>query len=313
MGALTGRTAVIIGGAGGAGSGFARMFAKEGAKVLVNDAGFLQLPDTGDYDITAPTKAEADRVTSEIKAFGGIAEADYEDASTSAAAKRIVEHAMDVFGSVDIVVHAANVSHLGMIEELTDDEWSIVMRQNVDPLFYLTRETLPFMKKQGFGRHIYLGSATVRDMWGGANYGAASGAMYTFMRCVAVECKDSGVTANSIEPWTVTKTGGRPSGQKMLRDRAKALGLPDRVGEPLPAGDTNAPLGAYLCTEAGGVFNGQYFTNKNGRICLLSTMLEQRYLYKNTEANGEWTVDELTKLMPATLLLSAQPLWHDRI
>ena len=313
MGALTGRTAIIIGGAGGAGSGFARGFAREGANVLVNDAGFLQFPDTGDYDITAPRHDEADRVTEEIRAFGGSSEADYEDASTSAAAKRIVEHAMDVFGSVDIVVHAANVSQLGMIEELDDEAWSTVMRQNVDPVFYLTRETLPYMKKQGFGRHIYLGSATVREMWGGANYGAASGAIYSFMRCVAVECKDSGVTANSIEPWTVTKTGKRPSGQKMLRDRAKALNIPNLAGEPLPPGDTNAPLGAYLCTEAGGVFNGQYFTNRNGRICLLSTMLEKLYLYKNTAEFGEWTVDELTKLMPATLLSSAQPLWHNRI
>ena len=61
------------------------------------------------------------------------------------------------------------------------------------------------------------------------------------------------------------------------------------------------------------MFNGQYFTNRNGRICLLSTMLEQLYLYKNTAEFGEWTVDELTKLMPATLLSSAQPLWHNRI
>lgn len=302
----------MVGGAGGAGAGFARIFASEGANVLVNDVGYAMLPDSGDYDLSSPGHAEADRVTAEIRAMGGTAEADYENAADSAAAGRIVRHCMDVYGRVDAVIHAANISRLGMIEELGDEDWDLVIRENLYPVFYLTRETLPYMKRQGFGRHIYLGSATVREMWGGANYAAASGAIYSFMRSVALECKDSGVTANSIEPWTQTKTGGRPRGLQMLRDRQRALGLPDAPAAPLPPGDTNAPLGAYLCTEAGGLFNGQYFSNRSGRICIFSTPLELRYLYKNTEQNGEWTVAELTGAMPAALREAIQPLWHPR-
>lgn len=312
MGALDGRAVIVVGGAGGAGSGFSRVFAAEGARVLVNDVGYAMLPDSGDYDLSAPGRAEADRIAREIRLNGGISEADYENAADSAAARRIVEHCLDVFGRVDAVIHAANVSRLGMIEQLSDGDWDVVIRQNLYPIFYLTRETLPLMKRQAFGRHIYLGSATVREMWGGANYAAASGAIYSFMRSVALECKGSGITANSIEPWTQTKTGQRPRGQQMLRDRQRALGLPDAPAASLPPGDTNAPLGAYLCTEAGGLFNGQYFSNRCGRICIFSTPLEQRYLYKNTEQNGEWTVSELARLMPEAMRGGIQPLWHPR-
>lgn len=313
MKSLDGKIAIIIGAAGGAGSGFARYFAAQGARLLVNDAGYPMLPQTGDYDIHSSSPDEAQRIASLIQSQGGRAEADWEDASDSAGAKRIVEHCLNVFGGVDIVIHASNVSRLGLLEELTDEDWDLVIRQNLYAPFYLTRLTVPHMRKRGFGRHIYLGSATVREMWGGANYAAASGGIYSLMRSVALECKDYGITANSIEPWTQTKTGQRPSGQAMLRARAKALGLSeDPSARSLPPGETNAPLGAYLCTDEGGMFNGQYFSNCYGRICIYTTPDEARYLYKDIDRHGLWTVEELTQTMPAALGGAQTPLWHPR-
>lgn len=313
MNALEGRTAIIVGGAGGAGSGFARYFASQGAEVLVNDTGYHMLPGSGDYDINSKNQQEADEIAASIRNAGGTAESDFEDASDAAAARRIITHCLDTFGKIDIIVHASNVSRLGRIETLSDDDWELVIKQNLNPVFYLTRDALPYMKRQRFGRHIFLGSATIRDMWGGANYAAASGGIYSFMRSVALEYMDCGITANSIEPWTQTKTGLRPSGQQMLRDRQIALGLPEQPPEPLPPGDTNAPLGAYLCTQEGKRFNGQYFSSRFGRICLLSTPTELRYLYKDIERDGYWTVEELIKEMPAAFDDAVQPLWHPRV
>ena len=98
----------------------------------------------------------------------------------------------------------------------------------------------------------------------------------------------------------------------MLERRSKALGIPlrkDFNDTLLPPGETNAPLGAYLCTEEGRVFNGQYFDNHLGRICIWSVPLEQRYIYKD----GIWTVDELKKIMPVSLLPAASKLFYERV
>ena len=212
--------------------------------------------------------------------------------------------------------NAAVVSRLGMIDELTAQEWDLVLRHNLTANFNVTHFSLPYMKRQNFGRHIFISSATLRDMWCGANFAAATGGRYSFMRDLALEVKDYNITSNCIQPYTRTKTGQRPEGQEMLQRRSKALGIPLNKGfndTLLPPGETNAPLGAYLCTDAGRVFNGQYFDNHLGRICIWSVPLEQRYLYKDIETQGMWTVEELEELMPASLLPSAQKLFFERV
>lgn len=310
---LEGQAVIVIGGAGGAGSGFARYFAQVGAQVLVNDVGYGLLPGTGDYDLSRRSPAEAEGVVEAIRRAGGTAHADCEDASDPVAAKRIVERCLDLFGRVDVVIHAANVSRLGMAESLSNADWDEVIRQNLYPPFYLTRDTIPHMRRQGVGRHIYLGSATVREMWGGVNYAAASGGIYSLMRSIALEYGRENITANSLEPWTQTKTGQRPSGKKMLEERARVVGDHPEEHSPLPPGEVNAPLGAYLCTREGGRFNGQYFSTRYGRICIFSTPNELRYLYRDYDTEGNWTVEELKRVMPAAFDGAVQPLWHPRM
>ena len=128
---------------------------------------------------------------------------------------------------------------------MTEEQWNLVIRHNLNTDFYLTRHSFPLMKKQKFGRHIFIASATVRDMWGAANFAAASGGRYSFMRDLALEGKDYHITANCIQPYTQTKTGERPGGQQMLVERSQALGIPLNKKENfdlLPPGETNAPL-----------------------------------------------------------------------
>lgn len=314
--ALEGKNVVIVGAAGGTGSGFARYFASQGAKILCNDAGFEMLEAGGDFDVTKPTRDEANRITKEIRDKGGIAEADYHDASEWNGAKNIIEHCVDAFGSCDIVIHASVVSRLGMIEELTEENWNLVIKHNLNTDFFITHFSFPYMKKQNYGRHIFIGSATVRDMWGGANFAAASGGRYSFMRDLALEGKAYNITANCIQPYTQTKTGQRPEGQEMLRRRSEALGIPLNTEfnyTMLPPGETNAPLGAYLCTDEGAAFSGQYFDNNLGRICIWSVPLEQRYIYKDIDAHGLWTVEELKKIMPTALLPAASKMFYERV
>ena len=313
--ALLGKNVIVVGAAGGTGSGFAKYFADQGANILCNDVGYAMMEEGGDFDVTKPGPEEADRITREIIERGGAAEADYNDASTWDGAKNIVEHCVRRFGSVDVVIHASVVSRLGMIDELTEENWHLIIRQNLDTNFFMTRHSLPYMKEQNFGRHIFIGSATIRDMWCGANFAAATGGRYSFMCDLACEVKHYNITANAIQPYTQTKTGQRPDGQKMLERRAIALDIPlnkDFNYTLLPPGETNAPLGAYLCTDEGRVFNGQYFDNNLGRICIWNPPMENRYIFKDIEKDGYWTVEELKKMMPAALLPAAAKLFYER-
>lgn len=312
---LKGKNVVVIGAAGGTGSGFAKYFAQLGANILCNDAGFAMMERGGDFDVTRPGPEEADRITRIIREQGGVAEADYNDASTWEGARNIIEHCVSAFGSVDIVIHASVISRLAMIDEMTEENWNLVIRHNLNTNFFVTHFSLPYMKKQNYGRHIFISSATLRDMWCGANFAAATGGRFSFMRDLALEVKDYNITANCIQPYTQTKTGQRPEGQEMLVRRSKALGIPlnkEFNDTLMPPGETNAPLGAYLCTDEGRVFNGQYFDNHLGRICIWSVPLENRYIYKDIEKHGYWTIDELKEVMPVGLLPGASKGFYER-
>src|SRR5262245_54539821 len=98
MGLLDGKVAIITGAGGGIGRAHALLFAKEGAKVVVNDLG-------GARDGTGTGKTAAEQVVAEIKAQGGQAAPSYDDVSERSAAENMVDIALRSFGHVDILVN----------------------------------------------------------------------------------------------------------------------------------------------------------------------------------------------------------------
>ncbi|HWF77069.1 MAG TPA: SDR family NAD(P)-dependent oxidoreductase, partial [Caulobacteraceae bacterium] len=102
MGLLDGKVAIVTGGANGIGEAECRLFAQEGAKVVVNDLG-------GARDGTGGSAGPAQKVADEINAAGGVAVANGDDVSTVEGGKRIFQTAIDHFGRVDILVNNAGI------------------------------------------------------------------------------------------------------------------------------------------------------------------------------------------------------------
>src|SRR5579863_3007941 len=102
MGLLDGKVAIVTGSAAGIGRAHALLFAKEGAKVVVNDVG-------GARDGTGADAHAADAVVDEIRAAGGTAVASHESVATADGAARIVAAGVEAFGQVDVLVNNAGI------------------------------------------------------------------------------------------------------------------------------------------------------------------------------------------------------------
>src|SRR4051794_3822587 len=120
MGTLEGRVAVITGAGRGIGREHALLFAREGAKVLVNDLG-------GGSDGSGADAGPAQQVVDEIRAAGGQAVANTDGVSDWAGAERMVQQAIEEFGGLDVVVNNAGILRDGFIPGLSEQQWDAVI------------------------------------------------------------------------------------------------------------------------------------------------------------------------------------------
>ena len=139
---------------------------------------------------------------------------------------------------------------------------------------------------------------------GQANYASAKEGMVGLARALAAELASYGITINAIYPGGATRMADAvpQSTQDMHRERAKAAA--EQAGIPFveaPPGaddpENNAPKTVYLCTEAGGSITGQVI----GTSGLPMKLYYPRHVVGSIHKNGRWTLDELDKVMPATL------------
>src|SRR5712691_1477752 len=147
MGLLDGKVAIITGAGGGIGRAHALLFAKEGAKVVVNDLG-------GDRAGGGKGAEMADQVVGEIKAAGGDAVANYDSVSTREGADGMVWSALSKFGKVDILVNNAGVLRDRSFLNMSDADWNIVFDVHMKGTWYCSQAIARFLKLQGKGGRI---------------------------------------------------------------------------------------------------------------------------------------------------------------
>ena len=122
MGLLDGKVAIITGAGGGLGEAYAKLFAKEGASVVVNDLG-------GARDGSGSgTSAAAQKVVDEIVAAGGKAVANGDDVSTMQGGENILKTALDNFGQVDILVCNAGILRDKTFANTSEQDWDLVVK-----------------------------------------------------------------------------------------------------------------------------------------------------------------------------------------
>jgi NAD(P)-dependent dehydrogenase (short-subunit alcohol dehydrogenase family) len=190
MGRLSGRVAIVTGGAEGIGATYAKALAAEGAKVCVAD---IQ-PHEG--------------VIGAIKSAGGDAigcKCDVTDVGQVAA---MVKATLEAFGGIHILVNNAAVfarlSAVKPFEQLTREEWDLALAVNVRGVFECTRAVLPAMRRQGSGKVINVASGTAfKGTAGMLHYVASKGAVVSMTRSLANELGKDNITCNCIAPGLV--------------------------------------------------------------------------------------------------------------
>ena len=191
-GRLDGKAVIVSGAGGGIGREHARLFAQEGASVLVNDTG-------------RRTGADAASVVAEIEAAGGTAVADTTSATWDGAAT-IVEHALDAFGRVDVLVNNATAARNADLWQLTEAEWDLAQDVNLKGYFALIREVAPHFCGQGAGAIVNTSSGSGFGHPSAVAYAAAKEGVVGLTRTVARELGRFGVRCNAIRPLAVGRS-----------------------------------------------------------------------------------------------------------
>jgi len=245
---LKGKRALITGSTSGIGLGIARALAAEGAETVIT--GF------GDKD-------EIAKICEEIGA--AYVEADL---STAAGAETLMAAA----GDVDILVNNAGMQYVSPVEDFPVEKWDKIIALNLSAAFHTSRLSIPYMKKQGWGRIINTASAhsltasPFKSAYVSAKHGLAG-----LTKTIALELAQSGVTANCISPgyvWT-------PLVENQIPDTMKARNLTREqvikdvllAGQPTKRFSHVEDIGAmavFLCREEAGNVTGSNFSMDGG-------------------------------------------------
>lgn len=184
------KTVFISGASRGIGKAIAEKFAKEGYHLALNcchsisDLDKLAVELSAEYSITCNAYAA--------------------DIGNSDEVKKMFQNIKKAFGTVDILINNAGISKIGLLSDLSAEEWRQVMSTNLDSLFYCAKEVIPDMVKKQAGKIINMTS-----IWGetGAScevaYSASKGGIIAFTKALAKELAPSNIQVNAIAPGVI--------------------------------------------------------------------------------------------------------------
>ena len=180
---LSGKTAIVTGGASGFGAGIARKFVVEGARVMIADI-------NGDGAQAMATELGSDAMASAV------------DVSDGASVTAMAQIALATWGHVDILINNAGVTHLPTpLEDVGEEDFDRVFRINMKSVYLTARALVPHMKSRGAGAILNIASTAGVSPRPNLNwYNASKGWMITATRTMAVELAPSGVRVNALNP-----------------------------------------------------------------------------------------------------------------
>ena len=267
MAYLDGKTIAVTGAGRGIGRAVALACAAAGANVVVNDYGVS-------IDGSDPSSEIADAVVAEIEAAGGKAIAVADTVTTMEGGARIVQAAVDTYGTIDGVVCIAGILRERMLFNMSEEEWDPVIETHLKGTFTVFRAAAPVMRAQKSGTMIGFTSGAFAGSVAQANYSAAKGGIVSLTRSAAVGMHKYGVTANVIAPVAKSRMSGNvPFGIEM--------------GEP----EDVAPMVVFLLGESARNVTGQVYTANGGTIAVWNQPVEVREMRKD----GRWTPEEIAE------------------
>lgn len=259
MGICEGRVVVVTGAGGGLGREYALEFARQGAKVVVNDLG---VSNHGEGGSTSP----ADDVVAEIRAMGGEAVAAYGDVADFEAAGQTIKTAIDTFGGLDVLVNNAGFVRDRMFVSTSEEEWDAVIRVHLKGHYAMASNACAYWRAQQKAgekvdaRIINTSSgAGLQGSVGQSSYSAAKAGIAALTLVQSAELGRYGITANSLAPAART----RMTEEVFADDMAKPE---DGFDHADPS--NVAPLVVWLGSEASADVNGCCFEVQGGEISI---------------------------------------------
>jgi NAD(P)-dependent dehydrogenase (short-subunit alcohol dehydrogenase family) len=289
---LEGKVAIVTGGAGGMGSWISRIFAEQGATVLVADTG----ADVEGRMGVDPSRVNA--VVEEITRAGGTATGLVGDVAEMDHAERLVTTAIEQYGKLDILVCAHGILRDRMIFNMTEDEWDGSIRAHLKGCFAPTKfAAIHWRQTRAGGRVIYFTSAAgIRGSAGQPNYSAAQQAKVGLMLSNARALSRYGVTANCISPLAATRmTDSVPVREGQGGSAAAA----SEAAAGTPTDPKNVvPVIVYLASDAGADVTGRVFGATGHRITVWHEPEWETSIYSETPF---FDIDRLFEIIPQTL------------
>lgn len=239
------RVALVTGGTRGIGAAISKALRAAGCKVAANYAG-------------------NDDAAGRFERETGIAAYKWDVGDFDACATGIAK-VEAAFGPIDILVANAGITRDGFVHKMSREDWSSVIRTNLDGLFNLTRHVITGMRARKFGRIIVISSVNgQKGQAGQANYSASKAGDIGFIKALAQESAAKGITANAICPGYINTEMVQAVSVGVLKERILPQIPLGRLGEP----DEVARCVVFLASDEAGFITGSTLSANGGQYML---------------------------------------------
>lgn len=244
---IKGRSVIVTGGSKGIGKGIARVFAAQGAKVM----------------IAARGEEAGAAAVKELSAAGDTVEFCKCDVSDWDSVQSMINTTVEHFGGLNILCANAGVFPQTKMVDMDPSEWDQVLATNLKSAFLCVKASIPHFEKAGGGRVVLTSSITgpVTGFPGWAHYGASKSGQLGFLRTACMELSRYNVTINAVMPGNIYTEGLQDLGQDYLDTMAASIPL-KRLGDVADIG--NAAL--FFASDEAGYITGQTVVVDGGQI-----------------------------------------------
>lgn len=235
---LSGKIAVVTGGAQGLGKATAMMLKNAGARVVIN---FLDDADGIGRDLAEDTVAELGAGTLAVDA----------DVRSRDDLQRMFSRVQAEFGNVDFLINNAAVLRDKTVKNLSDADWDVVIETNLSAVFKVSQTAMPFMNDRG--RIVNMASISgVMGFFGQANYASAKAGVIALTKVLSKELAGRQINVNTVAPGVVLTEMGKSIPEKAREHMLAQIPL-RRFGEPTEIASTIL----FLCSDLSSYITGQ--------------------------------------------------------
>lgn len=236
---LENKVAIITGASKGIGRGIAKVFAQEGAAVV----------------LISRSEDDLKKVAAEIDQSGGKASYIVADITKPEDMERMAQETLKRHGRIDILIHnAAGIYPPSRIDVMTNEEWLEAINTNLNGTFYAVKAVIPAMKDQKYGRIVFTSSISGPRVGlpTKSHYTASKSGMNGFMKTIAIELAKYNITVNAVEPGNIMTEGLSVNTPQVIEERTKPIPM-GRLGTP----EETAYAHLFLASDEAGYITGQ--------------------------------------------------------